>query len=293
MEDKDKYFKYFIIIAAILVAVSVLFPFAVNHYFDDWAKSGTFGDTFGALNAVFSGIAIAGLIVTILLQRKELAHQRVELALQRTEMQETRKEFLINRTTSVVYNQLERYERAVEQFNISHNGEKYIGHEAIFFLDISKKITYQPIDDDRSADEILRERKKNNCFSMKIYSSNDKSIAQFALSAYNSVMVIKEVLFGSDLTPDEVNDLKNLFFRNIGFIHLGVLEDIYDKYKEYLDLVTDDNDNYDQECDIDFGKLSKAHIFLKSLIKFRKEIITSDSVKSVKENWSREFGAYA
>ncbi len=46
---------------------------------------GTFGDMFGAVNAIFSGLAFAGIIFTILLQKKELA-------LQRQELKDTRKE---------------------------------------------------------------------------------------------------------------------------------------------------------------------------------------------------------
>ena len=46
---------------------------------------GAFGDFFGAINSLFSGLAFAGIIYTILLQRSELA-------LQREELKETRKE---------------------------------------------------------------------------------------------------------------------------------------------------------------------------------------------------------
>jgi hypothetical protein len=47
---------------------------------------GTFGDMFGAVNALFTGLAFAVLIYTMFLQRSELA-------LQREELRETRKEF--------------------------------------------------------------------------------------------------------------------------------------------------------------------------------------------------------
>lgn len=46
---------------------------------------GTFGDMFGAVNALFSGLAFATLIYTVMLQRHELK-------LQRQELEETRKE---------------------------------------------------------------------------------------------------------------------------------------------------------------------------------------------------------
>ncbi|MEC0248888.1 putative phage abortive infection protein [Paenibacillus chitinolyticus] len=43
-------------------------------------KAGTVGDMFGGVNALFSGLAFAGLIYTIFLQRKELALQRSEIS---------------------------------------------------------------------------------------------------------------------------------------------------------------------------------------------------------------------
>ncbi|MDR6554663.1 hypothetical protein [Paenibacillus qinlingensis] len=42
-------------------------------------KRGTFGDMFGAVNSLFSGLAFAGIIYTIYLQRKELTLQREEI----------------------------------------------------------------------------------------------------------------------------------------------------------------------------------------------------------------------
>jgi|JI9StandDraft_1071089.scaffolds.fasta_scaffold50876_4 hypothetical protein len=49
-------------------------------------KRGIFGDMFGAVNSLFSGFALAGIIYTILLQREELSLQREELRLTRDEM---------------------------------------------------------------------------------------------------------------------------------------------------------------------------------------------------------------
>lgn len=41
--------------------------------------AGTFGDSYGALNALFSGLAFAGIVVSIFLQSRELAETRQEL----------------------------------------------------------------------------------------------------------------------------------------------------------------------------------------------------------------------
>jgi hypothetical protein len=50
------------------------------------AKRGQFGDMFGAINSLFSGLAFAFLIYTALLQKKELELQREALTGQKTEL---------------------------------------------------------------------------------------------------------------------------------------------------------------------------------------------------------------
>ena len=54
--------------------------------------SGVFGDSFGLLTSLFSGLAFAGLIITIVMQRDELALQRQELNLTREELSGQRQE---------------------------------------------------------------------------------------------------------------------------------------------------------------------------------------------------------
>lgn len=61
------------------------FPYIRSVYDYDIAKMGQFGDTFGAINALFSGLAFAFLIYTSNLQRIELSLQRQEMAKAREE----------------------------------------------------------------------------------------------------------------------------------------------------------------------------------------------------------------
>ncbi|MCH9660098.1 MAG: hypothetical protein K0U54_04215 [Bacteroidetes bacterium] len=53
---------------------------------DSWSDRGTFGDLFGAVNALFSGLAFAALIYTIVLQRDEIKQNREEIVLNRKEL---------------------------------------------------------------------------------------------------------------------------------------------------------------------------------------------------------------
>jgi hypothetical protein len=57
----------------------------------DGTRSGQFGDAFGAINALFSGLAFVGLVFAILLQRIELKLQREELTETRIELAGSRK----------------------------------------------------------------------------------------------------------------------------------------------------------------------------------------------------------
>lgn len=51
-----------------------------------WEERAQLGDLFGAVNSLFSGLAFAGVIYTIYLQKEELSLQRKELQLTRDEL---------------------------------------------------------------------------------------------------------------------------------------------------------------------------------------------------------------
>ena len=86
----------------ITLVIFVLSVFVISwlvirfHYADEtdfYAARGTFGDQFGAVNALFSALAFAGLIYTIILQMNELRYQREELIDNRKEMERQTNEF--------------------------------------------------------------------------------------------------------------------------------------------------------------------------------------------------------
>lgn len=103
---------------------------------------GLFGDKFGAINALFSALAFAGIIFTILLQKRELK-------LQREELEETRGEFIKQNETL----QKQRFENTFFQLLSLHNeivdklkikpidGETYEKRE--FFVGAVKDLKYR------------------------------------------------------------------------------------------------------------------------------------------------------
>lgn len=79
--------KPFVIGSIVVIAICCIAGLISWWCFGDWQTRGQFGDSFGAINSLFSGLAFAGVIFTILLQRHELALQREELKLTRMELQ--------------------------------------------------------------------------------------------------------------------------------------------------------------------------------------------------------------
>ena len=113
------------------------------YYTANIEKQGAFGDTYGSVNALFTGLAFAGLIITLILQMKELRLQREELCQQRQEFVGTRKALEDQSETL----QLQRFENTFFQLLGSHldgvsrlqkpipfREEKFTGHECLYAL---------------------------------------------------------------------------------------------------------------------------------------------------------------
>ena len=78
--------KALAVIIALLTAITYIGIVTISKVAPDWPTRGIIGDSFGLLNALYSGLAFAGLIYAILLQRQDLALQREELSLTRVEL---------------------------------------------------------------------------------------------------------------------------------------------------------------------------------------------------------------
>ncbi len=94
---------------------------------------GQFGDMFGAVNALFSGLAFAGLIITLFLQKNELSLQRDELKLTREEMTHQREEFekenetlRYQRFENLFYNMLNLQQEIVAGLRYDYEEEEII-----------------------------------------------------------------------------------------------------------------------------------------------------------------------
>ena len=92
-ESNNNLWKTLSIAGIIVVIIWILSWVLIDIHIKEITDRGTFGDKFGAVNALFSGLAFAGLIVTLLYQKEELKLQREELAQTREELKGQREEF--------------------------------------------------------------------------------------------------------------------------------------------------------------------------------------------------------
>lgn len=92
-ETKSRLWIWIVVAIIGVLAAWGLSWWLINKNIDCSTERGTFGDMFGAVNALFSGLAFAGLIVTLLYQKEELKLQREELKETRNELNAQKLEF--------------------------------------------------------------------------------------------------------------------------------------------------------------------------------------------------------
>jgi methyl-accepting chemotaxis protein len=78
-----------LILVLAIMAAWIVTPLIAKLIVGDLNSAGSLGDSFGSVNALFSGLAFAGVICAIIMQRQELALQREELSLTREELRKS------------------------------------------------------------------------------------------------------------------------------------------------------------------------------------------------------------
>jgi hypothetical protein len=93
MEPKNKtqknQFSTLIKMSFFVVLIWLISGVIIYYSAENWSDRGAVGDLFGAVNALFSGLAFAALIYTIILQREEIRLNRSEIELNRKELKKS------------------------------------------------------------------------------------------------------------------------------------------------------------------------------------------------------------
>ena len=144
--NKDKKGTNYTLLVVFSIIVVLLYAgswYYIDSTYTGLDARGQFGDKFGAVNALFSGLAFAGLIFTIILQKNELALQRKELSLtheelkgQKEQLEEQNKTLKIQRFENTFFNMLSQFQEVVSGITYTLDfGEKtkvYKGRELFY-----------------------------------------------------------------------------------------------------------------------------------------------------------------
>lgn len=168
-------------------------------------KSGVFGDSFGLLTSLFSGLAFAGLIITISMQRDELSLQRQELTLTRTELSGQKDELRAQNDTLKV----QRFESTFFQMlgilescrnDISHKSFTNVattGRDAIrrMYEELARYgfhlIEHSNFDVKYIFDPKCTSQETINKYYTKFYEKNGEDLGQYFRTLYNILKLIE------------------------------------------------------------------------------------------------------
>ena len=213
----------------ILWGISIIF---LPKWFPEIAERGQFGDSFGVVNALFSGLAFAGVICAIIFQQKELALQRMELALQREELANTRGEMKEQKRAI----QKESFERSFFQF-LEILEAKYQSTEYVVKVEIDvRKETVQ------TAYERLKETGFDvvSSFPSKIDGKTYLEIKKKGEDAFFSACIEENWIS----TFFYMNPYFSLLFKILRFIDQADFSKNFEKKKFYTDILRDQMTNY-------------------------------------------------
>ena len=92
-DTDDKWSCYMMWAIGFVLLVMIVSFFVIYKCIDCWKHRGQFGDLFGVVNALFSGLAFAGLIITIRQQHLDLEYQSQSIAQTKQELENQTREF--------------------------------------------------------------------------------------------------------------------------------------------------------------------------------------------------------
>jgi hypothetical protein len=209
----------FVAITLVVAMCYFCYYYVTNKSFDHsdtatWAMRGQFGDMFGAINAVFSGLAFAGIIFTIYLQRQELKSQRAELKLTRKEFKQQNKTLSRQRFETTFYYLITNHHNFLQQMkmetirNSTDFGKERVIHIGTEAIELMNKLIKLPLSRLKLKTEILTDEQKAYMFKEYNFLIEEK---ENAIMLYvQSVTTVLSLIGNTELISEEE---RKLYFR--------------------------------------------------------------------------------
>ena len=241
MNNKDA--RFFGKAMALSTVIVVVYGLAVTYFIEDASRRGTFGDMFGGINALFTGLAFAGLVYTILQQKNQLEMQREDLALQRKELADTRKEFeeqnktmSLQRFENTFFQMLSFNRNVFNQLNQSL-GPNNLNEKGFAVLESSLRAKLS------SAKNVADKMKRVRAAYEKFYMSRDNPLdgyfrglnSIFGLVDKSNILSAEDKIFYVSLLSSQLStgELFIIFFHSLAYGDRSVLASTDANVREY------------------------------------------------------------
>ncbi len=205
-------------------------------------ERGLIGDMFGAINSLFSGLALFGIIISILIQQEELKLQRLEL-------NKTRQEFKTNRITNILFEQIQNANRQIESLNVDFLRASYADVENISFVKLIAEL--------EAFEKNNYDEKKLLNFVEEQFDLNIEVMELFNTKIYNYFKIFEQTLISSFLDEDDIWQFKSLFRANLTELWVRYFR----FYLDYIKLKRDKDEWQEWILDNYFEQISFVYSF--------------------------------
>lgn len=145
--------------AIISIGVIVIILWITYSFLKDDTQRGTFGDMFGVANALFSGLAFSAIIITIILQMREVKFTRMEYSRSSKALEESSKRLKEQLETTILNQKIISQNDLIKDlFNDSESRKFYydIDYGKFVFKDEKNFLEkFKGSDDERRLDSLL------------------------------------------------------------------------------------------------------------------------------------------
>lgn len=277
--DKERFWVNFFIGIAFFSIIAGLIIFSVfliklSDYYSisgdaiQLDKTGQVGDFIGGIvGAIWTLTGVLLFYATLRLQSRELKENRIH--------------FQLSRLTDIVYKQLDMFNKQLESFelkDIERDSEglhkKYNGRSAVALLakrleailDIQKKI--DKVDEKEYAKKIVGEN-------FAFIEINKKEFLRIYEELGNHIDTVRAILIKEGIPLVDLNELKAIFFRNVGRGFLNSSEILLPILDGYIDF----KKRTDKEFDEFWSVESSIKSNINSIIEFRQKYYDKKTIK--------------
>ncbi|WP_316832958.1 hypothetical protein [Pedobacter aquatilis] len=264
MTGRSKELKIVLILSFSVVLISLVFTYVIGQTYPKLEERAQFGDSFGALNALFSVMAFISVIFTVSQQIKELGLQRQQLAQQK-------KEFIITRITSIAYNQVEKFDRIFENAEFSyyfrHQEKKESGKKAMVQINRSIESLIKSI---TRAENIRLQDFTNPYNALGFVASANIDELEICISVINAgYSLIQRATASEEFQQQDIDEILNIYWSNLDIAFIEFLRLFYKQILRYKEDISSHKTDERKAVDRFLGIFESSKLFLHSNIDFK------------------------